>query len=100
MDGPFGFRVTSFKRAISRIFKICFLIECALLQEMTVEGQRWVWDVAFSADSQYMFTASSDGVARLWSIPAKPEVKRTYKENGHTKAVTCLAFRDGTSMVK
>ena len=25
-------------------------------QEMTVEGQRWVWDVAFSADSQYMFT--------------------------------------------
>ena len=67
---------------------------------MTVEGQRWVWDVAFSADSQYMFTASSDGVARLWSIPAKPEVKRTYKENGHTKAVTCLAFRDGTSMGK
>ena len=76
------------------------LIVFALLQEMTVEGQRWVWDVAFSADSQYMFTASSDGVARLWSIPAKPEVKRTYKENGHTKAVTCLAFRDGTSMGK
>jgi len=70
------------------------------ISEMTVEGQRWVWDVAFSADSQYMFTASSDGVARLWSIPAKPEVKRTYKENGHTKAVTCLAFRDGTSMGK
>ena len=78
--------------------KLNFL--CVLLQEMTVEGQRWVWDVAFSADSQYMFTASSDGVARLWSIPDKPEVKRTYKENGHTKAVTCLAFRDGTSMVK
>jgi len=70
------------------------------ISELTVEGQRWVWDVAFSADSQYMFTASSDGVARLWSIPTKPEVKRTYKENGHTKAVTCLAFRDGTSMVQ
>ena len=69
-------------------------------QELTVEGQRWVWDVAFSADSQYMFTASSDGVARLWSIPHSPEVKRTYKENGHTKAVTCLAFRDGTLMMK
>ena len=70
------------------------------VQELTVEGQRWVWDVAFSADSQYMFTASSDGVARLWSITNKPEVKRTYKENGHTKAVTCLAFRDGTLLVK
>lgn len=64
------------------------------VSNFTVEGQRWVWDVAFSADSQYMFTASSDGVAKLWSIP-DAEVKRTYKENGHTKAVTCLAFRDG-----
>ena len=66
------------------IFMICLIFS----------GQRWVWDVAFSADSQYMFTASSDGVAKLWSIP-DAEVKRTYKENGHTKAVTCLAFRDG-----
>ena len=66
-----------------------------LFQELTVEGQRWVWDIQFSADSQYMFTASSDGVARLWSVFENPEVKRTYKENGHTKAVTCLAFRDG-----
>jgi len=67
----------------------------AYIKELTVDGQRWVWDVAFSADSQYMFTASSDGVARLWSVFDNPEVKRTYKENGHTKAVTCLAFRDG-----
>jgi len=65
------------------------------IKELTVEGQRWVWDIQFSADSQYMFTASSDGVARLWSVFENPEVKRTYKENGHTKAVTCLAFRDG-----
>ena len=64
------------------------------LQELSSKNQLWVWDLAFSADSQYMFTASSDGVARLWSIPTQ-EVKRTYKENGHTKAVTCLAFRDG-----
>lgn len=64
------------------------------LSELTVENQRWVWDVAFSADSRYLFTASSDNVARLWSIPTR-EVKRVYKENGHTKAVTCLAFRDG-----
>ena len=74
--------------------KFFFLIYF-LFQELTVEGQRWVWDIQFSADSQYMFTASSDGVARLWSVFENPEVKRTYKENGHTKAVTCLAFRDG-----
>ena len=36
---------------------------------MTEEKQRWVWDIAFSADSQYLFTASSDNLARLSSIP-------------------------------
>ena len=50
--------------------------------------------MAFSADSQYLFTASSDNMARLWSIP-ECSVKRTYRENGHSKAVTCIAFRDG-----
>jgi len=58
------------------------------------ENQRWVWDVAFSADSQYLFTASSDNMARLWSI-SDSQVKRVYRENGHTKAVTSIAFRDG-----
>ena len=72
----------------------------SLISELTAENQRWVWDVAFSADSQYLFTASSDNLARLWSLPNDMnnysyEVKRTYKENGHQKAVTCLAFRDG-----
>lgn len=74
----------------------------SLISELTVENQRWVWDVAFSADSQYLFTASSDNLARLWSLPNEMnnyshEVKRTYKENGHQKAVTCLAFRDGNA---
>jgi len=72
----------------------------SMISELIVENQRWVWDVAFSADSQYLFTASSDNLARLWSLPNESndfsyEVKRTYKENGHQKAVTCLAFRDG-----
>ncbi len=58
--------------------------------------------MAFSADSQYIFTASSDNVARLWSLAppgspgsneAIPKVKREYL--GHQKALTCLAFRDG-----
>ncbi|GFR14012.1 target of rapamycin complex subunit lst8 [Trichonephila clavata] len=55
-------------------------------------NQRWVWDVAFSADSQYLVTASSDNLARLWCI-SKGEVKREY--SGHSKALTALAFRDG-----
>ncbi|GBL99997.1 Target of rapamycin complex subunit lst8 [Araneus ventricosus] len=60
--------------------------------ELRDNNQRWVWDLAFSADSQYLFTASSDNLARLWCI-AKGEVKREY--SGHSKALTALAFKDG-----
>lgn len=66
----------------------------SLITDLTVDNQRWVWDVAFSADSQYLFTASSDNMARLWSLPTN-EVRREY--SGHQKAVTCLAFRDGSA---
>ena len=50
-----------------------------------------MWDLGFTADSQYLFTASSDHVARLWSLESGT-VKREYQ--GHQKAVTSLAFRD------
>lgn len=39
----------------------------------------------------FVVVASSDGVARLWSVDTG-EVKREY--SGHQKAVICLAFRD------
>lgn len=61
-------------------------------QELAVPHQRWVWDVAFSADSQYVLTACSDGVARLWHLPTN-EVRKEFQ--GHSKALTSLAFRDG-----
>lgn len=68
----------------SNNFKLC--------KTLTHENQRWVWDAAFSADSQYVFTASSDGLARLWNV--KTGVKeREYA--GHQKAITALAFREG-----
>merc|ERR1712071_703552 len=51
------------------------------------------WDIAFSADSQYAITASSDGTARLWSIETS-EIAKEYI--GHQKALTSLAFQDGT----
>jgi G protein beta subunit-like protein len=73
---------------------VSLILVCLSFQELHTNNQRWVWDLAFSADSQYVLTASSDGIARLWSLPAN-EVKREYR--GHTKAITSLAFRDGQS---
>ncbi|XP_053214192.1 target of rapamycin complex subunit lst8-like [Panonychus citri] len=59
--------------------------------ELQTANQRWVWDLAFSADSQYIITASSDNNARLWSINTG-EVKKEYV--GHQGPITALAFSD------
>lgn len=58
---------------------------------LTSETQRWVWDVAFSGDSKFLVTASSDSVVRLWHVESA-EIRREY--TGHQKAVTALAFSD------
>lgn len=58
---------------------------------LTSDSQRWVWDVAFSADSQFLVTASSDSVVRLWHVETA-ETRREY--TGHQKAVTALALSD------
>ena len=55
--------------------------------------QRWVWDCAYSADSAYLVTASSDHVARLWEL-SSGETIRQY--NGHHKAAVCVALNDWT----
>ncbi len=52
---------------------------------------RWVWDLAFTSDSEYLFTACSETSARLWSVE-NGELKRKYE--GHQKPVVCLAFSD------
>lgn len=36
--------------------KIWRTSDFSLLQELKQQNQRWVWDAAFSADSQYVFT--------------------------------------------
>ncbi|ORY52382.1 putative intracellular transport protein [Rhizoclosmatium globosum] len=60
--------------------------------EKTLKGHsRWVWDVAFSADSAYLVTGSSDNSARLWDLSTS-ETIRHY--NGHQKAVVCVALHD------
>ncbi|CAH1273587.1 MLST8 [Branchiostoma lanceolatum] len=72
-----------------------FSLKCNLaLKNSTLTEQvqkRWVWDCAWSSDSQYLVTASSDNMARLWAVE-QAEVKREY--SGHQKAVICLAFND------
>lgn len=58
---------------------------------LKAENQRWVWAAEFSADSQFIVTASSDSVVRLWHLDSA-EIRREY--TGHQKAVTALAFSD------
>ncbi|KAF8560676.1 hypothetical protein P879_10663 [Paragonimus westermani] len=60
-------------------------------QKVTASGLYWVWDCAFSADSRFLLTATSDGVARLWNLETG-EMPVEYK--GHQRAITCMAFRD------
>ena len=52
---------------------------------------QWVWDAAFSADSAYIVTASSDGTSKLWDVRSG-EMVCTYV--GHQKAVTAIAMND------
>ena len=66
----------------------------SLKLEKELKGhQRWVWDCAFSADSAYLVSASSDHIARLWELNSG-ETIRQY--NGHHKAATCVALNDWT----
>jgi G protein beta subunit-like protein len=51
----------------------------------------WVWDCAFSADSAFLLTGSSDQTARLWDL-ATGQVVCMY--TGHGKAVTAVAMND------
>jgi G protein beta subunit-like protein len=53
--------------------------------------QRWVWDAAFSRDSSYLVSASSDQSAKLWNLQTG-DVIRNYI--GHSLAVTCIALND------
>jgi target of rapamycin complex subunit LST8 len=60
--------------------------------ETTLDGhQRWVWDCAFSADSAYLVSVSSDHYARLWEL-STAQIIRQY--NGHHRGVVCVALND------
>ncbi|XP_054159033.1 target of rapamycin complex subunit lst8-like [Oppia nitens] len=59
--------------------------------ELKDDNQRWVWDLGFSIDSQFIITGSSDNNARLWNV-FSGDIKREY--SGHQKAITAIAFSD------
>jgi G protein beta subunit-like protein len=65
-----------------------------LILRHSFEGHlKWVWDCAFSADSAYLVSASSDNTARLWSA-SSGDCICIY--TGHTKALTSVALNDLT----
>ncbi|KAJ1562325.1 TOR complex subunit lst8 [Nowakowskiella sp. JEL0078] len=64
---------------------------CFTLDKTLTGHQRWAWDCAFSADSAYLVTGSSDHSARLWDL-SNADTIRHY--NGHQKAVVCVALHD------
>ena len=78
--------------AADTTIKVWRTSDFSLVTELRCETQRgWVWDLDFTADSQYVVSASSDSVARLWSLRTG-EMRREY--TAHQKPLTSLAFRD------
>ena len=51
----------------------------------------WVWDCDITCDNRTVITVSTDQKVRIWRN-GKEEIRRVLE--GHTKGVTCLAFRD------
>lgn len=52
----------------------------------------WVWNAAFTCDSAYIATASTDTTAKLWEV-ASGRITRNYM-GVHTKGITSLALND------
>ncbi|KAL1995006.1 hypothetical protein VTN49DRAFT_1193 [Thermomyces lanuginosus] len=61
------------------------------LEQTLANHQRWVWDCAFSADSAYLVTVSSDHYARLWEL-SSGQIIRQY--SGHHRGAVCVALND------
>jgi target of rapamycin complex subunit LST8 len=83
--------VTSGGDGTARIYKTDD--DFKLYKELKIE-KYWMWDLAFTNDSKYLFVATSDTVARLYKIDTKTEIR---EYTGHSKALTALAFKDDVS---
>lgn len=71
--------------------KVWRTVDFGLVSECKDNKPKWVWDLAFTCDSEYLFTASSDKSARLYSVKTGEQVNEYV---GHQKPVVCLAYSD------
>jgi WD40 repeat protein len=51
-----------------------------------------VWALAFSSDSRWLATGSTDHLARVWDLKTNPPGSSAYVLSGHTSAVESLAI--------
>lgn len=68
--------------------------EAYKLEKVLMGHQRWVWDMAYSADSAYLVSASSDHTARLWELASGSTVRQY---SAHHKACVAVALNDSSS---
>lgn len=51
--------------------------------------EKWIWDAAFTRDSQFVVTAGTDKICRTWSTQ---DGKKVASNNSHSKGITALAL--------
>ena len=65
------------------------------VQQSVLSGHGgWVWDCDITCDNSFTITVSTDNKVRIWRN-GKAEIRKVLE--GHSKGITCLAFRDATS---
>jgi WD40 repeat protein len=61
-----------------------------LLKELK-KHSKWVWDIAFSSDGDFLVSGSSDSTMMLWDLKKFEDIK-TY--TGHQKSIVTISFND------
>jgi G protein beta subunit-like protein len=74
--------------------KLWYTNELEPLHETRINNSNsiWTWDLAFSNNSTYLYSVSSDKQARRWSTD---NFSLDKEFTGHQKPIICLAYADG-----
>ncbi|KAL4481702.1 hypothetical protein ABPG74_007791 [Tetrahymena malaccensis] len=56
--------------------------------------QKWVWDVAYGCDGEFLFSCSSDNTAKLWKLDDQQNQVECFTFKGHKQTVNCAAIND------
>jgi G protein beta subunit-like protein len=62
------------------------------LEKALIGHKMWVWDAAFTCDSAYIATASTDNTAKLWEC-STGRIARNYM-GVHSKGITSIVLND------